>query len=46
MTITPTERVEEGDQVRVDIAGLQPESAVRVGYCDPECVTAIRVTAA
>jgi hypothetical protein len=43
VTISPTELVEEGDEVRVDIAGLQPESAVQVGYCDPECANATRV---
>ena len=45
VTISPTELVEEGDEVRVDIAGLQPESAVQVGYCDPDCATATRVVA-
>ena len=45
VTISPTEPVEQGDEVRVDIAGLQPESAVQVGYCDPECGTPTRVVA-
>lgn len=45
VTISPTELIEEGDEVRVDIAGLQPDSAVQVGYCEPECTTPTRVVA-
>jgi hypothetical protein len=45
VTISPSELVEEGDRVRVDISGLQPDSAVRIGYCDPECATSSRVVA-
>ena len=45
VTISPAELVEEGDQVRVDITGLQPESAVRIGYCDPECTRSTRIMA-
>ena len=45
VTISPTELVEEGDDLLVDIAGLQPGSVVQVGYCDPECATPTRVVA-
>ena len=45
VTISPAELVEEGDRVRVDIAGLQPDSTVRVGYCDPECASSTLVVA-
>jgi len=45
VTISPAELVEEGDEVRVDISGLQPDSAVQVAYCDPECATPTRVVA-
>ena len=36
VTISPAELVEEGDRVGVDIAGLQPYSIARIGYCNPE----------
>ncbi|MET0908050.1 MAG: hypothetical protein ABWZ99_01165 [Ilumatobacteraceae bacterium] len=45
VSIAPAELVEEGDQVRVDITGLQPQSAVRIGYCDPECTNSKRIMA-
>jgi len=45
VTISPAELVEAGDRVSVEIAGLQPDSAVRVGYCDPECASSTRVVA-
>lgn len=43
--ITPTELLEEGDRVRVDITGLPPNAVVRVGYCNPECAAATRIVA-
>ena len=45
VTISPAELVEEGDRVGVDIAGLQPYSIVRIGYCNPECASATLVVA-
>ena len=33
--VAPTELVEEGDRVRVDVTGLPPNAVVRVSYCDP-----------
>jgi hypothetical protein len=43
--VSPTELVEEGDRLRVDVAGVPPNAVVRVGYCHPECTAAQRVVA-
>ncbi len=43
--ISPTELVEEGDRLRVDVAGLPPNAVVRVGYCEPECSAAKQIIA-
>ena len=43
--VSPTELVEEGDRLLVEITGLPPDAVVRVGYCDPECTAATRVVA-
>jgi hypothetical protein len=43
--ISPTELVEEGDRLSVDVTGLEPSAVVRIGYCDPECTAATRVVA-
>jgi hypothetical protein len=43
VTISPAGLIEAGDQVRVEVEGLQPESAVRIGYCNPNCTRSTRV---
>ncbi len=43
--VSPTELVEEGDRLSVDVTGLPPNAVVRVGYCNPECTAATRVVA-
>jgi hypothetical protein len=43
--ISPSELVEQGDRLQVDVAGLLPDAEVRVGYCDPECTAATRIVA-
>jgi hypothetical protein len=43
--ISPTELVEEGDRLRVEVTGLPPNAVVRIGYCNPECTATTRVVA-
>jgi hypothetical protein len=45
VTISPAGLVEAGDQVRVEVEGLQPGAAVRIGYCDPDCAGSTRIVA-
>jgi hypothetical protein len=45
VVISPTEQVEQGERVRIEVSGLSPSAVVRVSYCDPDCTATQRLLA-